>query len=358
MPSWAVAKGPTLVPLEKRLAMKTEDHPLDYRTFEGVIPAGNYGAGEVIVWDAGTYALAEGDDPVAEIAKGKLKFVLAGKKLRGLFTLVKIKPREGEHGEPWLLFKDHDEFEDAAWKVEEHAESVKTGKTLAQLQAVAQGRADLEEQPRRVRRRHRGQARRARKAAKAEPLPREVKPMLTTLVEAPFDDPRWLFEVKWDGYRAIATIEHDARHADLAQGQRHAAAVPRAGEPRDRVPLAAGRRGRRAVRARRERPARFPSAAAAREAAARPPAPQALAGDVRRVRPALRRRARSARETARGAQGPAGAHHRARARGDVLQARARARARSCSRSPSGAGWKASSARCAPRPTARSARASG
>ena len=95
MPSWAVTRGPTLVPLEKRLAMKTEDHPLDYQTFEGVIPAGNYGAGEVIVWDNGTYTLAEGDDPVREIAKGKLKIVLHGKKLKGLFTLVKIKPREG-----------------------------------------------------------------------------------------------------------------------------------------------------------------------------------------------------------------------------------------------------------------------
>ena len=73
MPSWAVTKGPTLIAGEKRLAMKTEDHPLDYRTFEGVIPEGNYGAGEVIVWDEGFYELYEGDDPVAQIAKGKLK---------------------------------------------------------------------------------------------------------------------------------------------------------------------------------------------------------------------------------------------------------------------------------------------
>jgi bifunctional non-homologous end joining protein LigD len=210
MPSWAVTKGPTLVPLEKRLAMKTEDHPLEYQTFEGVIPEGNYGAGEVIVWDNGTYELAEGDDPVAEIAKGKLKIVLHGKKLKGLFTLVKIKPREGEHGEPWLFFKDHDEYEDPAWKVDEHAESVKSGMTLAQLQ---QRRKDAP-----IWKSNRSAApdgtavkRAARaKAAHADPIPRNVTPMLTTLVDEPFDDPRWLFELKWDGYRAIAVVEKDA----------------------------------------------------------------------------------------------------------------------------------------------------
>jgi len=209
MPSWAVAKGPTLVPIEKRLAMKTEDHPLDYQTFEGVIPAGNYGAGEVIVWDNGTYELAEGDDPVREIAKGKIKFILHGKKLNGLFTLVKIKPREGEHGEPWLLFKDHDEFEDPEWRVEDHAESVKTGRTLAELQAqrkdapiwhsnrAASADGTLVKRAARAR------------AVKTDPLPHDVKPMLTTLIDEPFDDDRWLFELKWDGYRAIATIEKD-----------------------------------------------------------------------------------------------------------------------------------------------------
>ncbi len=209
MPSWAITKGPTLVAGEKRLAMKTEDHPLDYRTFEGVIPEGNYGAGEVIVWDEGFYTLFEGDDPVAQIAKGKLKVVLAGHKLKGLFTLVKMKPREGEKGEPWLIFKDHDDFDDPDWKVEEHAQSVKTGKTLAQLQ---QSRKDAP-----IWKSNRASSadgtavkRAARaKAAHAEPIPRDVKPMLTTLVDGPFDDARWLFELKWDGYRAIAVIEKD-----------------------------------------------------------------------------------------------------------------------------------------------------
>lgn len=206
MPSWAVAKGPTMVPGEKRLAIHVEDHPLDYRTFEGVIPEGNYGAGEVIVWDEGTYELAEGDDPAAEIAKGKLKIILHGKKLKGLFTLVKIKPRSGEHGDPWLLFKDKDEYADPNWKVEDHPESVKSGKTLAELQ---RSRNDAP-----IWRSNRAAApdgtaikRAARRAVKADPIPRDAKPMLTTLVDEPFDDDRWLFELKWDGYRAIGVIE-------------------------------------------------------------------------------------------------------------------------------------------------------
>jgi bifunctional non-homologous end joining protein LigD len=208
MPSWAVAKGPTLVPLEKRLAMKTEDHPLDYQTFEGVIPAGNYGAGEVIVWDNGTYELAEGTDPVAQIAAGKLKIVLHGTKLKGLFSLVKIKPRADEHGEPWLLFKDHDAFEDPNWKVEEHAQSVTSGQTLAQLQA-ARADAPIWKSNRAAAPDGTAVKRAARaKAATHDPIPREVKPMLATLVDAPFDDDRWLFELKWDGYRAIAIIEN------------------------------------------------------------------------------------------------------------------------------------------------------
>jgi bifunctional non-homologous end joining protein LigD len=210
MPSWAVAKGPTLVPLEKRLAMKTEDHPMDYRTFEGVIPEGNYGAGEVIVWDDGTYTLAEGTDPAAEIAKGKLKFVLHGKKLRGLFTLVKIKPRAGEHGEPWLLFKDRDEYDDPDWKIEDHAQSVKSGKTLAQLQAARKDapiwRSNRAASPDGTLVRKAA----ARAKVRKDPLPRDVAPMLTTLVDAPFDDDRWLFELKWDGYRAIGTIQRES----------------------------------------------------------------------------------------------------------------------------------------------------
>ena len=135
--SWAIPKGPSLDTHERRLAMHVEDHPYDYRTFEGIIPKGNYGAGEVIVWDEGTYKLAEGDDPVAEIAKGKIKFILRGKKLHGMFTLVKIKSPAGESGEPWLLIKDRDEFVDPSYDVNDHPESAKTGKTLDDIAGSA-----------------------------------------------------------------------------------------------------------------------------------------------------------------------------------------------------------------------------
>jgi bifunctional non-homologous end joining protein LigD len=209
MPSWAVTRGPTLIAGEKRLAMMTEDHPLDYRTFEGVIPEGNYGAGEVIVWDEGTYELAEGTDPREQINKGKLKIILHGKKLKGLFTLVRMKPREGERGDPWLLFKDHDEFEDPKWKIEEHAESVKSGKTLAELQRSRKD-APIWKSNRAASPDGTAVKRAARARVQADPIPRDVKPMLATLVDAPFDDDRWLFELKWDGYRAIAVVEKDA----------------------------------------------------------------------------------------------------------------------------------------------------
>ena len=203
--SWAVPKGPTLVPGDRRLAMHVEDHPLDYRDFEGNIPAGQYGAGSVIVWDRGTYALAEGDDPASEIAGGKIKFVMHGKKLRGEFTLVKIKAREGESGEPWLLLKDRDEFADSKYDPADHPESVKSGKTLK----------DIAENPRaktwqsKPSARSAGVARR-RPTVKRDPLPRPKTLMLATLVDEPFDDPEWLFEIKWDGYRALCTIDENS----------------------------------------------------------------------------------------------------------------------------------------------------
>ena len=128
--SWAIPKGPSLDTHERRLAMHVEDHPFAYRTFEGVIPAGNYGAGEVIVWDEGTYRLAEGTDPVAEIAAGKITFILRGKKLAGMFSLVRIKNAQDQSGEPWLLIKDRDEHVDPAWNVDDHPASARSGKTL------------------------------------------------------------------------------------------------------------------------------------------------------------------------------------------------------------------------------------
>jgi len=130
--SWAVPKGPSLDPADKRLAMQVEDHPLDYYSFEGVIPEGNYGAGEVIVWDYGTYRLAEGTDPAREIDRGKIKFILHGRKLNGEFTLVRMRGRETD-GRPWLLVKDRDQYVDQHWDNERHGRSAKTGRTLDEV---------------------------------------------------------------------------------------------------------------------------------------------------------------------------------------------------------------------------------
>jgi bifunctional non-homologous end joining protein LigD len=200
--SWAVPKGPSLDTHERRLAMHVEDHPYDYRTFEGVIPKGNYGAGAVIVWDEGTYTLAEGDDPVAEIANGKIKFILSGKKLHGMFSLVKIKSHGDESGDPWLLIKDKDQFVDPDYDVNDHPESATTGKTLDDIAGSASAKIWKSDRPAAP-----AKKRAAAKRAKADPLPRNITPMLATLVDAPFDDPAWLFEVKWDGFRAIASID-------------------------------------------------------------------------------------------------------------------------------------------------------
>jgi bifunctional non-homologous end joining protein LigD len=196
--SWAVPKGPTLTSGERRLAMQVEDHPLDYFDFEGVIPAGNYGAGEVIVWDWGTYETADGGDPSEAIARGKIKLRMRGEKLRGLFTLVRMHGR-GDDDRGWLLFKDNDDDADPKWSAEDHAESVKSGRTLADIKADPKAKTWIS---------NRSSSRRRAK------LPHVTTPMLATLIDAPFDDDDWLFEIKWDGFRALCTI-HDDGHATL-----------------------------------------------------------------------------------------------------------------------------------------------
>ncbi len=109
--SWAVPKGPSYDPTVRRLAMMTEDHPYDYASFEGVIPEGNYGAGNVIIWDEGTWEFIEpGDDPVKAVKGGKLTFRMFGKKMFGEWALVKIKGRDSGKGNEWLLLKHRDPF--------------------------------------------------------------------------------------------------------------------------------------------------------------------------------------------------------------------------------------------------------
>ncbi len=170
--SWAVPKGPSMDPRDKRLAILVEDHPYAYKDFEGRIPEGNYGAGLVEKWDEGTYSVGqdldrkESEKHVAEsLRKGHLDFVLDGQKLQGSFTLVRLKNKENQ----WLFIKRHES-------------------EVFRPRAPSPKELDFE-------------------GAVKSPLPAEVKPMLATLVDEPFDREGWAFEVKWDGYRSLAEIK-------------------------------------------------------------------------------------------------------------------------------------------------------
>jgi bifunctional non-homologous end joining protein LigD len=203
--SWAVPKGPSTNPTDKHLAVMVEDHPFEYRTFEGVIPAGEYGGGQVIVWDEGDYSpdesgrlLFEGragaeQRMAAGLAAGKLSFTLHGHKLRGSWTLFKMKGR-GENN--WLLMKHRDEFADTQKDILAEDASVRSGLTIEDLKAGRLPRAELTSQPVLVVADVKG----ARQAL----LPVTVSPMLASLGGAPFSHPDWTFEPKLDGIRAIA----------------------------------------------------------------------------------------------------------------------------------------------------------
>ena len=127
--SWAVPQGPTLDASVRRLAVKVEDHPIEYADFEGVIPSGEYGGGDVIVWDRGRWSPEPGVDPAEAIAEGDLHFDVEGEKLSGRFVLVRTPKGQGRGKEQWLLIHKHDEHAVPGWDPEEHPESVKSGRT-------------------------------------------------------------------------------------------------------------------------------------------------------------------------------------------------------------------------------------
>jgi bifunctional non-homologous end joining protein LigD len=256
--SWAVPKGPSLNPADKRLAMMVEDHPYDYRNFEGVIPAGNYGGGTVIIWDEGTYEPLDAEGLsrkeqeqllLKQLHAGSLKFILHGQKVKGEFALFQMKGR-GERS--WILVKKNDDY--ATQKdITKNDVSVKSGKTLAEVAEEngttvnhpEHGKSATKPKPIKligqtgnlIQSGARKPASRAalskstkaagKKASKSpaskkkvpelnellagypglvrkSPMPVEVTPMLATLTNEPFDHPDWLFEIKWDGYRAVA----------------------------------------------------------------------------------------------------------------------------------------------------------
>jgi len=194
--SWAVPKGPSLEPLAKHLAMHVEDHPLDYGGFEGNIPKGEYGGGSVMLWDRGSYELL-GDAPaLAQIARGDFKFRLHGEKLRGEFALVLMKGRG--KGNEWLLIKKKDAEAKPGWNIEDHARSVITGRTQQEI-AENLPPATNHQQPTT----NTGVI----EGAVRSPMPKAVSPMLATIASHPPSGDAWLYEVKWDGVRALCFIE-------------------------------------------------------------------------------------------------------------------------------------------------------
>jgi len=265
--SWAVPHGPSLDPADKRLAVHVEDHPVSYFDFEGNIPENNYGAGTVMVWDVGTwqplspvavngkYVPGTEAEAAAMLVKGDLKFRLKGKRLKGDFALIKMRGRRpGSKGNEWLLIKKHDEFVVEGYEIDGIDESVLSGRSLAEIAGDA-GSAEWKSRPT-----GRGKLKAAwladavarvekkklrttvdakdtekdRKNAEAapsntngkrtksssassvvsssspvkRPMPTSIHPMLAESVDKPFDGEEWFFEIKWDGYRAIAFIEN------------------------------------------------------------------------------------------------------------------------------------------------------
>jgi bifunctional non-homologous end joining protein LigD len=242
--SWAVPKGPSMNPADKRLAMLVEDHPFEYKNFEGIIPEGNYGAGTVMIWDEGSYNALEGDEVIADkmeaekilvknFYSGKLRFELKGKKLKGKFTLVKAAER-GETS--WLLIKEKDHYAKES-DITKKNTSVISRMTIEELAASKNARKwksnrneKTSSTPESDDPANEGTDRRsilklsdeskdyeqivahlvtALEKKKKSPMPKDISPMMPSTAAKPFNDAAWMFEIKWDGYRALAYIHRE-----------------------------------------------------------------------------------------------------------------------------------------------------
>ncbi len=197
--SWAVPKGPTLDPSVKHLAMMVEDHPLDYGNFEGVIPAGNYGAGSVMLWDRGTFELLGDKTAEEQLARGDFKFRVTAEKINGEFALVHIKRGKGNE---WLLLKKKDPFAQTGWDPNEHAFSVATGRTQEEIAR------NLEAVPQKQGKSKPSKYKMPEGAVKS-PMPAEIEPMLAQSTISPPAGDAWLFEIKWDGVRSLCFINSE-----------------------------------------------------------------------------------------------------------------------------------------------------
>lgn len=178
--SWAVPKGPSYATRDKRLAVQVEDHPLEYRNFEGLIPRGEYGGGVVMLWDEGTWEPQVDVD--AGLREGSLKFLLKGRRLKGKWALIRMKAKAGEAENNWLLLKEKDDYAATAAGISAFATSVRTGRTMAEIEAGA--------------------------AEKITPNPfRRAEVQLAKLVNTAPEGGEWLYELKYDGYRMLAYLE-------------------------------------------------------------------------------------------------------------------------------------------------------
>jgi bifunctional non-homologous end joining protein LigD len=242
--SWAIPKGPTLDPSVKHFAAHVEDHPVEYGGFEGNIPKGNYGAGSVMLWDRGSFEVLGDGNGAAQMARGDLKFRLHGEKLHGEYALVQMKGRG--KGNEWLLIKKRDQFAAPGWDVENHAYSVLSGRTQEEIarnlparetkrkSAGAADRVWVSSRP--AKRGATGGVRTAAapapakkkskidpgsiKGARATQMPDAIEPMMATLAEHLPRGADWLFEVKWDGVRAIAFVDHEEVRLQARSGLR------------------------------------------------------------------------------------------------------------------------------------------
>jgi bifunctional non-homologous end joining protein LigD len=219
--SWAVPKGPSLNPADKRLAAMVEDHPIDYASFEGTIPKGEYGAGEVIVWDSGVYSPDEGrqylftdkDKAQAEMREGlrsgKLSIHLRGRKLRGSWTLVRVHGREKD----WLLIKHQDEFVRRDYDVLGEDLSVASGRSIQAIRDTAAAAAAAAAAAT-------GPDPMVFSGARRADFPGFVPPMLAGVADAPFSNKAWMFEPKLDGYRILAAARNGEVTLYSRRGQR------------------------------------------------------------------------------------------------------------------------------------------
>jgi bifunctional non-homologous end joining protein LigD len=185
--SWAVPKGPSLDPAVKQLAVLVEDHPIEYASWEGNIPKGNYGAGSMMLWDAGHFEVLGDGEAESQIERGDFKIRLHGEKLRGEFAVVRMKDRKtGGESRDWLLIKKKDAFARTGYDIEQHAWSVKTGRTQHEIAEDLSPRAEA-------------------------PMPDKIEPMLAQLAHEVPRGEGWLHEVKWDGVRSMAFVSDSLR---------------------------------------------------------------------------------------------------------------------------------------------------